>query len=297
MSRAKQACRRRCAKPTAFWASSNVKVIHANDSKTPLGSHVDRHENIGEGHIGADGFRRILTHPKLREKPFILETPVDNEGDDRRNVETLKRLWQAQTRRAPHASSEAGRQVRSFQKIRLLKEICVRTATFVNIVKSPLNMPEKSYDHNQIELKWYERWTDDELYKAEENSTAPEVLRARDAALSERARCTSGTCATTRSATRWRATSGCAASTCCIPWAGTRSACRPRTPPSPTSGHPREWTLLEHRRDEGQHRRFAFSYDWDLRSHHLRAGILSLEPVVLSARCWSAAWRIARRRW
>jgi len=69
-----------------------VKVIHANDSKTPLGSHMDRHANIGEGHIGAAGFRRILAHPKLREKPFILETPNENDGDDRRNVETLKSL-------------------------------------------------------------------------------------------------------------------------------------------------------------------------------------------------------------
>jgi deoxyribonuclease IV len=70
----------------------NVKVIHANDSKTPLGSRADRHENIGQGHIGEDAFRRILTHPKLRKLPFILETPVDNEGDDRRNLEILKRL-------------------------------------------------------------------------------------------------------------------------------------------------------------------------------------------------------------
>src|SRR5206468_3438807 len=70
----------------------NVKLIHANDSKTPLGSRVDRHENIGKGHIGEDGFRRILAHPKLKKLPFILETPVDNEGDDVRNLETLKRL-------------------------------------------------------------------------------------------------------------------------------------------------------------------------------------------------------------
>lgn len=70
----------------------NVKLIHTNDSKTPLGSHVDRHANIGEGHIGLEGFRRILAHPKLRERPFILETPVDEEGDDRRNLETLKSL-------------------------------------------------------------------------------------------------------------------------------------------------------------------------------------------------------------
>jgi deoxyribonuclease IV len=69
----------------------NVRVIHANDSKTPLGSHVDRHENIGEGYIGLDGFRRILTHPGLCTKAFILETPVDQPGDDRKNLETLKR--------------------------------------------------------------------------------------------------------------------------------------------------------------------------------------------------------------
>ena len=72
----------------------NVKVIHANDSKMPLGSHTDRHANIGEGHIGAEGFHRILTHARLRDKAFILETPVDEEGDDRRNVDMLKQLAQ-----------------------------------------------------------------------------------------------------------------------------------------------------------------------------------------------------------
>jgi len=71
---------------------ANVGVIHANDSKAPLASHRDRHEHIGEGYIGAQGFRRILANPTLRTKPFILETPQDREGDDRRNVETLKSL-------------------------------------------------------------------------------------------------------------------------------------------------------------------------------------------------------------
>ena len=71
---------------------SNIHLIHANDSKTPLNSRVDRHENIGEGHIGLEGFRRILRHPKLRGKPFILETPIRAQGDDRRNLDTLKRL-------------------------------------------------------------------------------------------------------------------------------------------------------------------------------------------------------------
>ena len=70
----------------------NVKLIHANDSKAPLASHIDRHANIGEGHIRNAGFRRILAHPKLRSKPFILETPVAHDGDDRRNLENLKKL-------------------------------------------------------------------------------------------------------------------------------------------------------------------------------------------------------------
>ena len=69
-----------------------IKVIHANDSKTPLGSRIDRHEHIGKGCIGSDAFRRILTHPKLRDKAFILETPIDKEGDDKRNIQRLKRL-------------------------------------------------------------------------------------------------------------------------------------------------------------------------------------------------------------
>ena len=71
---------------------ANVCVMHANDSKGALASHLDRHANIGEGRIGREAFHRILTHPKLRTKPFILETPVDNEGDDRRNLDSLKFL-------------------------------------------------------------------------------------------------------------------------------------------------------------------------------------------------------------
>lgn len=69
-----------------------VKVMHANDSKGALGSHLDRHENIGKGQIGEAGFGRILTHPKLCGKPFILETPVESDEDGKRDIETLKRL-------------------------------------------------------------------------------------------------------------------------------------------------------------------------------------------------------------
>ena len=80
----------RAVEETLGW--SNVHVFHANDSRMPRGSRVDRHANIGEGYIGSDAFKRILTHPKLRRKPFILETPVKNQGDDRRNLDTLKSL-------------------------------------------------------------------------------------------------------------------------------------------------------------------------------------------------------------
>ncbi|MBM3788166.1 MAG: hypothetical protein FJW30_27820 [Acidobacteria bacterium] len=67
----------------------NVPVIHANDSKGALASHLDRHANIGEGYIGVEGFRRILNARLLRDKAFVLETPIDNQGDDKRNVDAL----------------------------------------------------------------------------------------------------------------------------------------------------------------------------------------------------------------
>jgi deoxyribonuclease-4 len=70
----------------------NVKVIHCNDSKAPLGSHRDRHQHIGKGFIGEEGFAAILRHPKLRDKAFILETPHDDEGTEQSNLDTLKRL-------------------------------------------------------------------------------------------------------------------------------------------------------------------------------------------------------------
>lgn len=69
-----------------------VKLIHANDSKAPLGSRRDRHEHIGRGAIGAAGFRRLLNHPRLHRLPFILETPRSGDADDRRNLQTLKDL-------------------------------------------------------------------------------------------------------------------------------------------------------------------------------------------------------------
>jgi deoxyribonuclease IV len=74
-----------------------VPVFHVNDSKIPLAGRVDRHEHIGKGKIGEGAFRRFLTHPRLSAaapeglpgRAFLAETPVDDPGDDRRNVATL----------------------------------------------------------------------------------------------------------------------------------------------------------------------------------------------------------------
>jgi apurinic endonuclease APN1 len=69
-------------------------AVHANDSKVDLGSGRDRHENIGEGHIGVEGFRRILHHRAFQNVPFLLEVPGFGEakGPDQPNVDLLKKL-------------------------------------------------------------------------------------------------------------------------------------------------------------------------------------------------------------
>ena len=71
---------------------ANVRVWHCNDAKAPRGSKLDRHEHIGKGHLGLKSFRRLLNDPRLAHAAFIAETPIDRPGDDRRNVEALKRL-------------------------------------------------------------------------------------------------------------------------------------------------------------------------------------------------------------
>lgn len=58
----------------------NLKAVHLNDSLNDLGSHKDRHARIGEGKIGLNALVRVICHPKLKEIPFILETPNDDEG-------------------------------------------------------------------------------------------------------------------------------------------------------------------------------------------------------------------------
>ena len=69
-----------------------VRVWHCNDAKAAMGSKLDRHEHIGEGTIGPQAFRRLLQDSRFAHAAFIAETPVDNPGDEARNVSMLRTL-------------------------------------------------------------------------------------------------------------------------------------------------------------------------------------------------------------
>ena len=71
---------------------NHVKVWHCNDAKAPCGSKLDRHQHIGKGLIGMNTFRLLLNDLRLAHAAFIAETPIDEPGDDRRNVAALKKL-------------------------------------------------------------------------------------------------------------------------------------------------------------------------------------------------------------
>jgi deoxyribonuclease-4 len=69
----------------------SLAAVHANDSKQLSGSGVDRHDNIGEGFIGEDGFQAIMGNPAFRDVPFFLEVPgMEGKGPDRENLDILK---------------------------------------------------------------------------------------------------------------------------------------------------------------------------------------------------------------
>ena len=70
----------------------NVPVWHCNDAKAACGSKLDRHQHIGKGTMGIEPFRRLLNDPRVAHAAFIAETPIDEPGDDRRNVAALKKL-------------------------------------------------------------------------------------------------------------------------------------------------------------------------------------------------------------
>jgi deoxyribonuclease-4 len=69
-----------------------LRLLHLNDSKTPLGSRKDRHWHIGEGYIGLEGFRNLINHPLLRHLPGIMETPRKDTVEDLKNMEVIRSL-------------------------------------------------------------------------------------------------------------------------------------------------------------------------------------------------------------
>jgi deoxyribonuclease-4 len=83
----------------------NIPVWHCNDAKAARGSKLDRHQHIGKGQIGPEPFRWLLEDPRLAEAAFIAETPIDSPGDDRRNVDALRKLAMSKEGRASRPSS------------------------------------------------------------------------------------------------------------------------------------------------------------------------------------------------
>ncbi|KKU45807.1 MAG: putative endonuclease 4 [Microgenomates group bacterium GW2011_GWA2_46_7] len=71
---------------------AKLELLHLNDSKTPLGSGRDNHQNIGDGFIGADALARLINHPSLAHLPLILEVPGDGSGPDKINIDRVKTL-------------------------------------------------------------------------------------------------------------------------------------------------------------------------------------------------------------
>jgi len=71
---------------------ADVRVWHTNDAKAARGSKLDRHQQIGKGTIGLEPFRRLLNDKRFRHCAFIAEVPVDEPGDDAKNVQTLRSL-------------------------------------------------------------------------------------------------------------------------------------------------------------------------------------------------------------
>jgi deoxyribonuclease-4 len=71
---------------------SELRLVHLNDSKGVLGSGLDRHEHIGLGYIGEEGFLQILCHEVFRNLPLICESPVDDRRDDAGNIRKVREL-------------------------------------------------------------------------------------------------------------------------------------------------------------------------------------------------------------
>lgn len=70
----------------------NLHAVHLNDSKFDCGTHKDEHAHLGDGEIGNEGIASVLNHPDLEDRPFILETPTDDEKDFAWNIEHARSL-------------------------------------------------------------------------------------------------------------------------------------------------------------------------------------------------------------
>lgn len=77
---------------TRYLSPLKIRLIHLNDSKKGLSSGVDRHEHIGEGSIGIEGFKKILSFPFFKDIPLILETPKLSDEDDKRNLQKVRMI-------------------------------------------------------------------------------------------------------------------------------------------------------------------------------------------------------------
>jgi deoxyribonuclease-4 len=75
-----------------------LSLLHLNDGRGALGSHLDRHEHIGKGKIGFRGFKSLLHHPCFRGLPLILETPKDTPDDDRKNLMRIRKIYESGAR-------------------------------------------------------------------------------------------------------------------------------------------------------------------------------------------------------
>ncbi|MBA4371382.1 MAG: endonuclease [Thermodesulfovibrio sp.] len=71
----------------------SLRLVHLNDTKGEVGSHLDRHEHIGDGKLGLEAIRYIVNHPFFADVPLILETPKKTEDDDRKNLARVKELF------------------------------------------------------------------------------------------------------------------------------------------------------------------------------------------------------------
>ena len=84
---------------SSLFGLEQVLAFHLNDSKTPLGSRVDRHAGIGQGHLGREAFRHIVNDPRFRNRPGCLETPKSPDlHEDRENLAVLRGLLNKSSR-------------------------------------------------------------------------------------------------------------------------------------------------------------------------------------------------------